>query len=219
MKIAFDHQVFCLQKHGGISRYFAELIGHFAKNPELEPSVIAPLHINEYLCRPGVRAFVHGHRFPFDFRGNSRLVKAFNSIALPLYWAGGAYDIIHETYYSADVRGRGRLRILTIYDMIHELYPRDFPNSAQVSAAKRAAALRADHVVCISETTRQDAIRILGVSPERCSVIYLGCSLDVAALPSGSDEPSGPICALRRPEKRLQELSRCARGLREVAGN
>jgi glycosyltransferase involved in cell wall biosynthesis len=188
MRIAFDQQVFCLQKHGGISRYFAELVRHIARQPHVDACIVAPLHINEYLCSPGVRARVRGQRFPFDFRGNSPLVRSFNSIALPLYWARRAYDIIHETYYSLESRGRARLRILTIYDMIHELYPHDFPDSAQVSAAKRAAALRADHVICISETTRQDAIRILGISPDRSSVIYLGWSLDDADSKVALDE-------------------------------
>lgn len=191
MKIVFDQQIFCLQKHGGISRYFAELVRHIAKQPHVDASIVAPLHINEYLCAPGVRVLVRGQRFPFDFRGNSPIVRSFNSIALPMYWAGKAYDIIHETYYSLKPRGRARLRILTIYDMIHELYPQDFPDSARVSAAKRAAALRADHVICISETTRQDAIRMLGIPPDRSSVIYLGCSLDAAASPAALDAKTG----------------------------
>jgi glycosyltransferase involved in cell wall biosynthesis len=185
MKIAFDHQVFGLQKHGGISRYFSELVRHLAQRRDVSLEVIAPFHINEYLHRLSVREYVSGQKFPFDFRGNARIVKALNTVLLPAYWRGGKFDIIHETYYSSKEHGRARVRVLTIYDMIHELFPEDFPNSAQVSAAKRAASLRADHVICISETTRRDAIRVLGIPPERCSVVYLGCSLDSSTFPAG----------------------------------
>ncbi len=32
MKVLFDHQIFCYQKHGGISRYFKELMKELSKN-------------------------------------------------------------------------------------------------------------------------------------------------------------------------------------------
>jgi len=142
--------------------------------------VLAPVHINAYLMLPEVRRHVRGAKFPWDFRGNARVVAALNKPLVPWFWSGKEFDIIHETYYSERMRGRARMRILTIYDMIHELYPGDFPNSRSVSTAKRSASLRADHVICISETTRKDAVQMLGIPAERCSVIYLGCSLETA---------------------------------------
>jgi glycosyltransferase involved in cell wall biosynthesis len=189
MRIAYDQQIFEMQRHGGISRYFTELVRNLGQRADIEPTVIAPVFINQYLLRPGVRERVRGTFFPFRFRGEARVARASNKALLPLYWAGRNFDIVHETYYSRVRRGRGRVRVVTIYDMIHELFPQDFPDSAQVTAAKHAAVRRADHIICISETTRQDAIRLLGIAPERSSVIYLGCSLDtpvVAPAPEGS---------------------------------
>jgi glycosyltransferase involved in cell wall biosynthesis len=46
---------------------------------------------------------------------------------------------------------------------------------------KYAAVSRADYVVCISEHTRQDLIRLYEVSPAKTSTIHLGCA---AATPS-----------------------------------
>ena len=184
MRIAYDSQVFSLQKHGGISRYFVELVQNLALRPDVEPTVIAPVFINHYLLRPGVRERVRGRFFPYEFRGNARVARALNRGLLPLYWAGHHFDIVHETYYSPVARGRARVRVLTIYDMIHELFPGDFPDNAQVNAAKCAVASRADQIVCIPEHPRQDAIRLLGIAPERSSVIYLGCSLDEPATPA-----------------------------------
>lgn len=192
MRIAYDQQVFSLQKHGGISRYFAELVQNLAQRPDVEPTVIAPVFINEYLLRAGVRERVRGRFFPYEFRGNARVARVMNHVLLPFYWAGRHFDIVHETYYSPIARGRGRVRVLTIYDMIHELFPGDFPDTERVRAAKRAAASRADHIICISETTRQDAIRLLGVAPERTSVIYLGCSLESPGLQAAPMDHAPP---------------------------
>lgn len=178
MKVAYDHQIFGLQRHGGISRYFAELVENSLAEPDIQPAVIAPVYINEYLRRDAIRSRVRGYYLRPNFRGSGRVVRALNSALTPFAWRGQSFDIIHETYYSSAASGRGKVRVLTIYDMIHELYPDEFLDSAQVSERKRCAARRADHIVCISETTRQDATRILGIDPGHCSVIHLGCSLD-----------------------------------------
>jgi glycosyltransferase involved in cell wall biosynthesis len=191
MRIAYDQQIFEMQRHGGISRYYTELVRNLGQRADVQATVIAPVFINQYLLRPDVRGRVRGTFFPFRFRGEARVARASNKALLPVYWAGRNFDIVHETYYSQVRRGRGRVRVVTVYDMIHELFPQDFPDSAQVTAAKHAAVRRADHVICISETTRQDAIRLLGIAPERSSVIYLGCSLDTpVAAPAPEATPA-----------------------------
>jgi glycosyltransferase involved in cell wall biosynthesis len=192
MRIAYDQGIFEKQRHGGISRYFAELVRNLGQRDSIEPTIISPIYINQYLLRPGVKERVRGAFFPFRFRGEAKVAQALNKPLLPLYWSGRDFDIVHETYYSQVCQGRGRVRVVTIYDMIHELFPQDFPNSAQVTAAKQAAVRRADHIICISETTRQDAIRLLGIAPQRSSVIYLGCSLDTPAAPPEPEATPAP---------------------------
>ena len=72
---------------------------------------------------------------------------------------------------------QGYKRVLTVFDMIHELFPADFPPNDRTAIDKAAAVLRADHIICISEHTRRDLIRILGVPHKKTSVIHLGSSL------------------------------------------
>lgn len=178
MKVAYDHQIFGLQRHGGISRYFAELVENLLSEPDIEPSVISPVHINAYLRRDSIKHRVRGVHLGREFRGRIRMVRLLNNALAPVAWLGRSADIIHETYYSRAPTGHGKARVLTVYDMIHELYPSEFPDSQQISEAKRRAARRADHVICISETTRQDAVDILGISTEQTSVVYLGHALE-----------------------------------------
>lgn len=84
-------------------------------------------------------------------------------------------NIVHQTYFYPIYLFRKRTKkVLTIYDMIHEKFPSDFPSSDKTAKYKKLAAISADHIICISESTRQDVIDILGVEPNKTSVIYLG---------------------------------------------
>ena len=99
-------------------------------------------------------------------------------------------DLVHETYYaSKPAMTPGYKRVLTVYDMIHELFPAEFPANDRTPIDKASAVARADHIICISEHTRRDLIRILGVPHEKTSVIHLGISLS----PTGT-RGDLPVC-------------------------
>jgi glycosyltransferase involved in cell wall biosynthesis len=61
--------------------------------------------------------------------------------------------------------------------MIHEKFQSGFHVSDRTSQYKANAAKRADHVICISESTRQDVVEILKVPSEKTSVVHLGFDL------------------------------------------
>jgi glycosyltransferase involved in cell wall biosynthesis len=100
-----------------------------------------------------------------------------NRFAAPLAWRGVNPDIIHETYFTANPVGKARRRVVTVYDMTHELFAGEIPFAQRWIDAKRAAVNRADHVVCISEHTRQDLLRLSDIDPARTSVVHLGYSM------------------------------------------
>jgi len=83
-------------------------------------------------------------------------------------------DLVHETYYSPAPFICAKPTVVTVFDMIHELYPGDFPLHDNTSRHKKMAVERADHVICISESTRSDLIRLLGVPEHKASVVLLG---------------------------------------------
>jgi len=194
VRVAFDHHIFAIQRYGGVSRYFVELARRLATDVAAEVAVVAPLHINHYLTQFRGQRFARGCYFPYTFRGDIRIVSLLNRLAAPLAWRGMRPDIVHETFFSNEPVGHGRRRVVTVYDMIHELFPEEFANAATMSAAKRAAVARADHVICISESTRKDLTRLYGLDPARTSVVHLGHSMTV-------DRPvlSEAACAGRMP--------------------
>lgn len=185
MKIAYDSQIFCAQTYGGVSRYFCEIASRIAKEPGVKVSINAPLHVNAYLehMPPSI---VSGFRAPnMDCFQTSRGAN-YPRLALRILglligdWMLRAKkpDIVHETYFSPYRFGPRRVRrVLTIHDMIHEKFSWSFPPSDKTARYKALAAARADHVICVSESTRRDAIEILGLSPDKTSVIYHGFDL------------------------------------------
>jgi len=175
VKVAFDHQIFAQQRYGGISRYFYELATRLSADTEV--SVIAPLYINSYLAAESGRILTRGKHVRSGSKFALSAVDLVNRFALPPAWRGLNPDIVHETYFAMKPAGRGRRRVVTMYDMIYELFADEFPDAKQVTAAKRAAVNRADHVICISETTRRDLVRLCDVDPARTSVVHLGYSM------------------------------------------
>lgn len=177
MKVAFDHHIFAYQRYGGVSRYFVELASRLPAHG-VEASVIAPLHINNYLANDSARGLTRGKYVRSEFAGIPLALGLTNRLAAPLAWRGANPDIVHETYFSAKPLGKARHRVVTVYDMIHELF---MPNAKLAIAAKRAAVKRADHIICISENTRQDLVRLHDIDPARTSVVHLGYSLTAEA--------------------------------------
>jgi glycosyltransferase involved in cell wall biosynthesis len=180
VKVAFDHQIFSFQRYGGVSRYIFELARRLPAHG-VEASVVAPLHVNNYLAAESARHFTAGRYVPYTVKDISRVIGAANRFAAPMALRKANPDVVHETYYALKPIGPARHRVVTVHDMIHELFSEEFPDAAQVTAAKRAAVDRADHVICISENTRRDLVRLFCVDPARTSVVHLGYSVDAVA--------------------------------------
>ncbi|MCG3771732.1 MAG: Alpha-maltose-1-phosphate synthase [Nitrosomonadaceae bacterium] len=186
MRVAFDQQVFLLQEYGGISRYVCSLANGLTKIPDVDVTIIAPLHYNGHLAELS-RDLKWGWRVP-RLPKTARLAYSVSAALAQQAMRRFRPDVVHETYYSANAFApSGALRVITVYDMIHERFPSEF-SGGQLTAAKKIAVSRADHVLCISESTRRDLIDIFGVDAGRVSVVYLGYDeLRLAIL--SSDEP------------------------------
>lgn len=177
MKIAYDHQIFGWQQYGGISRYFYELARNIAASNAAEVTVVSPVFVNSYLQEASDGLRVIGRRVP-AIRRTGRIFRAANQLLAPTLLRNLSPDIVHETYYSKNRCAPAKSRVvLTVFDMIHERYPTSFPAWDATSQEKILAVRRADHIICISEQTRQDLVEIMNVNPETTSVVHLGFTL------------------------------------------
>lgn len=175
-KIVFDSQIFALQQFGGISRYICALAEQLADAPGVQVQVLAPVYVNQYLrelhaTRAGL---VRGWYMPALPRFGQWVANISNLLFSAL--AGSARpDIVHETYYSGTPTYKGKAaRVLTVYDLIHEKFPQSFLPGDPIASNRAKAIARADHIICISESTRRDLLEIYKVPESKVSVTYLG---------------------------------------------
>jgi glycosyltransferase involved in cell wall biosynthesis len=181
MKIAYDHNVFCWQPFGGISRYFCEVAQRISAQPAHDVRVVAPFFVNRYLAavRPPVRVI---GRYTPRLNTTWRANRLANRLASHVLLRALRPRILHETYYSHfNCAPRGARHVVTVFDMIHELFPGEYGPGDRTSFAKRKVVERADHVICISAQTRADLIERWHVEPAKLSVIHLAASLDHVA--------------------------------------
>lgn len=179
MKIAYDHQIFSAHKFGGVSRYFVELIKHInqLKKKKKFIKIIAPVHQNFYLTKNIKNLYFKGIKLP-NVKGSTKICNLINSFLSPFLLKFYEPDVIHKTYYGLEnFNNTHTKKIITVYDMIHELFPKNFPNKDKTAEIKKIAVNKADHIICISKNTQKDLINILGVDIKKTSVVHLGLTL------------------------------------------
>ena len=125
MKVVFDHKIFTMQKYGGVSRYIANL-AHSLQQLDINAKIIAPLHINNYLNEISSDIVV-GKNVGYSKRFLNNLLSKANNLLTPLFLRDFNPDIVHESYYaSTPIINSSAKRIITIHDMIHEIFPKIF---------------------------------------------------------------------------------------------
>ena len=174
--VAFSSAIFSSTVYGGISRYFTELGGALAKMPHISVKYVSPLYTNKYLaCTPqGLVVGSHVRRLP----GSATINPMINSLIEPLLLSLQKPSILHYTYYNPIYkRSFGAKVVLTVFDMIHELYPQFFPSTDTTILRKLEAIHSADHIIAISESTKRDLLKYYHLSDDKVSVVYLASSL------------------------------------------
>ncbi|MFN0034300.1 MAG: glycosyltransferase family 4 protein [Saprospiraceae bacterium] len=184
MRILFDHQVFSWQTYGGISRYFAEQMRGLQA---LGQEVFLPENFfseNVYLRQ--LPEFRRNSLAPFSFKGKKMLQNVLGRRASLHALEQAKPDIFHPTYFDPyflkTAAKRGIPFVLTVHDMIHEIYGHGshspFSLDANVVQNKRLLAEKAAAVIAVSENTRQDLLRFCpDLDPAKIHVIHHGNSL------------------------------------------
>jgi glycosyltransferase involved in cell wall biosynthesis len=175
MKILYDYQIFSLQKFGGASRYFYELMNHSKDLFEYEVTGLFSENIYSKALR------VH-KEFPlkFSFRGKNRIIDILNKLDSIDRIKKECYDVIHSTLYEPYIlQFRTEPLVITVHDMIHELFPTYFPSDNIYSKNKKIMIQNADRINVNSETTKKDLLKFYPEVEEKITVIYLACSMNI----------------------------------------
>jgi glycosyltransferase involved in cell wall biosynthesis len=107
---------------------------------------------------------------------------------LPRLAARAGVDVLHSLASTAPAWGPFR-RVVTIHDLIYRIYPEaHFGLMAKgMSLLVPLAARRSSRVIAPSQSTRDDLVRLLGVSATRIDVVPEGVGARIAAATPESD--------------------------------
>jgi glycosyltransferase involved in cell wall biosynthesis len=179
MNVTYDAQVFSFQEHGGISRYYCELLKQFSMMDGIDPSLIIEYSNSQYLPELDfihVRHFFPSHRF----KGRNEIIKLLNRMHVRRSFHKLSHiDVFHPTYYDPyflDLLDDIPF-VLTIYDMSHELYPQLFSKFDFTAENKKEVSAKASRIIAISEHTKKDIVTLLNIPVSKIDVIPLATTL------------------------------------------
>jgi hypothetical protein len=157
MNILYDGEIYGLQKQGGINRYFDHLISGLPK--EFHPILTSVRSRNDqHPHHPNLKLFSY-KRFGFRPGRVSYFIEPFYFRAVEMV---SNHQIIHPTYYSLLTRRQYPSKrcsvAITVYDMIHEIFPDSMDKNREMAEMKRKTISTADMVLCISESTKRDLL-------------------------------------------------------------
>lgn len=165
MKVLIDNQIFEQQKFGGISRYFNMLECNNNSIQKMElfvPSI--PQKKNLYQ-----RIHSKLNRTPLNDKSKTSNKYDFYNTQLK----NTDFDIFHPTYYdNYFLNNLKKPFVLTVYDMIHEIYAEYFGISMD-SFNKKRLCNEATKIIAISHSTKKDLIDIFNIPEEKIEVIHL----------------------------------------------
>jgi glycosyltransferase involved in cell wall biosynthesis len=186
MRILYDYEIWSIQKYGGASRYYYEMIRRMADMPGTELVVYMGKYINQY----GLEA--HKNKFT-EFCGSEiRHIPRTKLLSIKLqkpffekYADRQNVNLFHQTFYNDYKFKKSFRKIITVLDFTHEKMSGNFVKLDKTADLKKKAILSADGIICISGTTKKDLLELYDVPEKRVTVIYLANSLrkDVSNIP------------------------------------
>ncbi|OGS99411.1 MAG: hypothetical protein A3F73_11855 [Gallionellales bacterium RIFCSPLOWO2_12_FULL_59_22] len=167
MNLVLDNIIFSLQRAGGISVYWYELLRRMTRDK-------LSIHIVEH---PGATSNIFRKKLDFNpaMLIGDRQLPLWLSRYLAYPAAGSGQFLYHSSYYRRPQRADAT-NVVTVYDFTYERFRRGVPRWAH-SMQKKTAARAANGIICISESTKRDLLRFYpGIPESRIQVIYLGAS-------------------------------------------
>lgn len=178
MRVFHDFQIFATQGRGGVTRYFVELLRQWASGGAVDAEAFLGCHESDEAGTLESLGVVCGWRcrtprFRGQFWWNRRLAEA--------HLRRGRYAIYHPTYYRVFEHPATTRVVLTVHDLVHELFPEYMAPNDPTAALRGPALARADVIVCVSENTRRDLLERYPVGDTPVVVTPLASAIEPRA--------------------------------------
>lgn len=170
MKIFFDHQIFSLQRYGGVSRYFVELMKRIPKT-EWDTSTI---YSNNAYVQEAKLFAIHPFLPEFSFYGKERLLSLAGNAFSTYKILTKQFDIFHQTDYNPYCIPYLKKRNIPMVTTCHDL---NFATVNQINYLMRwqkKSMENADAIISISNHTKKEMVRLWDISPDKIFVIHHG---------------------------------------------
>lgn len=178
MDLVIDGVIYRFQTHGGISRIFDNILPILC---ELDPGLRVRIFNHWDLAKTPPQ---HKHitrlklnkwdRYIRPWQLWRRTYPAIHNFFLQISLGKTKGKIWLSTYYSTPPFEWNGCQIVLVNDLIHEILPSLFPDSARTLGQKREAIKKADAVICISQTTAQDLTKYYSVPDSKIFVVRIG---------------------------------------------
>ncbi len=176
MKILYDHQIFSLQKYGGISKYYSELFKNLSSEHQYTLSLL--LSDNQYL-KEGYQYFKKLN-IPIPdkkFKGQGffkKKIYAINKLYSQHIISSNNYDLLHPTYFDTYfLNNLKKPYIVTVHDLIEFKFKEQFRDNSLMGRMEQIIR-KANRIISISENTKKDIIDIFGINPDKIDTVYHG---------------------------------------------
>lgn len=171
-ELFFDFQIFAGQKNGGISRYFHEIISRVATKCSVD--LFEGFNNNDNSLISGQNIFNRYYKRRCEGITDIKECRnILNSSLVHSFVKNKKYKVYHPTYYHDYGFDNFKVRVITVHDMIHELYKMD----QKTIFEKKNMISKADGIIAVSENTKRDLIDIYNVDEKKIKVIYHANSL------------------------------------------
>ena len=176
VRVLYDNQIFDMQKFGGISKVFSEIIVRTDKNQIVDNFTGAGHAKGEYarcMSKIGVASTLNENLLQYGLAVRAPAVRVENSRRTAELLSAGDFDVFVPTFYGYTFMDKlgGKPFVLVVPDMITELYPHFFPSNALQTVARLKLAPLAAAILVPTQNTKNDLIRLLGVDESKVHVI------------------------------------------------
>jgi glycosyltransferase involved in cell wall biosynthesis len=180
LRVVIDGVIFALQPMGGISRIFQELIPRLCEADAVSGVDLVISGPSRQTLPRHPRLKLYQSQLPDWLQPVSVWRRALAPLVarrLRRRLEPVSAQVWHSSYFTLPLDWRGPVAV-TVADLIYEFYPALLRglDADLLRAQRRRCVERADAVICISETTREDVIRHFGIAPEKAFTVPLSHS-------------------------------------------
>ncbi len=186
MRIILDPQIFNIQTFGGISRYYTEIFTRIKQYQNVD--IIFPLYETNNVYLSSSNLIPKNNQFLFRFLNflpkigisTRSITKKKTQKIFSKTIQNKDFDLFVPTYYYPYFLENivDKPFVLTVYDMIHEIFPQYFLDDLETKKNKKLLINKATKIIAISENTKFDILKFYPeIDSSKIEVVYLSHSI------------------------------------------